>query len=222
MIVLDIETSGLTGRNGIWQIGAIELENSRNYFLQESRIDDEDEVTEGAMKVHGKTEKYLRNLKKQSQKQMIMNYLVWVLEVKEKIFLGQNTGWDVSMIQDKTIKYGLEKRFIDIHGQRTLDLHTIAQEKYKKIKGIYLLDKNGKSAMNLSRVLEFCGLPDERINVRGNEVVKEGKHHDALDDCKLEGECYWRLEEGKNLFPEYSQFPVPHYLTKPNGVFIRK
>jgi len=43
MIVVDIETSGIDyNRVGIWQIGAIEFENQ---FLEESRIDDEDEIT---------------------------------------------------------------------------------------------------------------------------------------------------------------------------------
>ena len=45
MIALDIETSGGNPvKYGIWQIGAIELENPKNIFLEEARIDEEDEV----------------------------------------------------------------------------------------------------------------------------------------------------------------------------------
>lgn len=45
MIVVDIETSGLDfNKCGIWQIGALELENPANTFLEEARIDDEDEI----------------------------------------------------------------------------------------------------------------------------------------------------------------------------------
>ena len=38
MIVLDIETSGLTSDCGIWQIGAIDLTNPKNYFLEECKL----------------------------------------------------------------------------------------------------------------------------------------------------------------------------------------
>lgn len=72
MIVLDIETSGIyPERHGIWQIGALELENPSNVFLEEGRIDDEDVVEEEAVKVHGKNEAYLRNSEKQSQRELI-------------------------------------------------------------------------------------------------------------------------------------------------------
>ena len=203
MIVLDIETSGLTGREGIWQIGAINLKDTRKYFLQEGKIDDEDNIQPQALRVTGKTEKELRDPKKQSQKQLILNYLDWVKEQKERIFFGENPGFDAMMIQDKAYKYSIDNAFRKIHGHRTMDIHTLAQRKYKEIHGIYLLE-DGKDSMNLSAVLKFCGLPDERINLRGDEVVKNGKAHNALEDCKLEGEACWRLEEGKNLFQEYA------------------
>ena len=76
MIVLDIEASGLdSGRCGIWQIGALDFENPDNYFLEEGRIDDEDIVEQDALKVIGKEESELRDKTKQSQKQLIINFL---------------------------------------------------------------------------------------------------------------------------------------------------
>ncbi|HOU78912.1 MAG TPA: hypothetical protein PK255_00805, partial [Candidatus Pacearchaeota archaeon] len=63
-------------------------------------------------------------------------------------------------------------------------------------------------------ILKFCGIPDERINVKGNEIIKEGKYHTALEDCKLAGECYYRLEYGKNLFKEFKKFSIPDYLNR--------
>jgi len=45
MMVFDIETSGTNFyKCGIWQIGALELENPENTFLQEGRIDDKDKI----------------------------------------------------------------------------------------------------------------------------------------------------------------------------------
>ena len=212
MIVMDIETSGLTGREGIWQIGAIVLGTER-YFIQDGRIDDEDHISEGALKVTGKTEAELRDPKKQSQRELIVNYLDWVKDQPERIFVGENPGFDAMMIQDKAIKYGIENVFQRVHGHRTMDLHTIAQERYKRINGKYLLI-DGKDAMNLSAVLKLCGLPDNRRNVKLSEIVQEGKPHNAIEDCQLEGECFWRIENGENLFPEYSNYPVPEALIK--------
>ena len=218
MIILDIESSGIdTGRCGIWQIGAIELENTENYFLQEGRIDDEDVIEESALKVIGKTERELRDKKKQPQEQLILNFLNWGKGIKEKIITGQNIGWDLNFLQNKCLKYEIMNDFREVAGQRGVDLHTAAQIRYHEINKKYFLKDKGSSNMNLSNVLDFCGIPDERIKMKdGNlsEVEREGKHHNALDDCKLEGECFSRLMFGENLFQEYKQFPVPGVLKK--------
>ncbi len=215
MIILDIESTGINTREGgIWQIGAFELEKPENYFLQEGRIDDEDKIMEEALKIIGKTEEELRDKNKQSQKQLILNFLGWRKRCEEKITLGQNIGWDVSFIQNKCLKYGIMEKFREVMGQRSIDLHTIAQERYKGINGKYLLKENGNSDMNLTNVLKLCGIPDQRKQNINGKISEEGTPHNALEDCKLEGECYYRLKYGKNLFPEYSQFEIPGVLIK--------
>lgn len=214
MIILDIETTGLTNDAGICEIGAIDFNNSNNYFLQDCRIDSEDVVTEGALKVNGRTPEQLYDINKQSQKQLIENYLSWVENQPEKLFFGQNVSWDITMIQAKSLKYGIELKFLDNHGQRGFDIHTLAQEKYNELNGHYFLNLNGRSAMNLGKVLEFCGLKDERINIDFRGVQRQGKDHSALEDCKLEGEALSRIKFGKNHFPEYVSFEIPDYLKK--------
>ncbi len=193
MIILDIETSGLdSGRCGIWQIGALEFENPENRFLQEARIDEEDIITEEALKIIGKTEEELRNKNKQSQKQLIENFLEWTKSCKERVLAGQNIGWDISFIQNKCIKYGIMSKFREVIGQRSIDLHTLANLTYKEKHGEFKLEK-GKSALSLSSILEMVGLKDERIKIDGAKIIKEGKPHNALEDCKLEAECFRRL-----------------------------
>ena len=56
--------------------------------------------------------------------------------------------------------------------------------------------------MGLTNILKLCGMEDNR------------QAHNALEDCKLTGECFSRLIYGKNLFSEYIQFKIPLYLTK--------
>lgn len=214
MIVLDIETSGLTNDCGIWQIGAIDLDNVENYFIEECRIDKNDTIQEGALKVTGKTKEELLDDSKQSQEQMIRNYFNWLEKQKGRIIMGANVSWDNSMIQAKAMKYGLEKEFHSIHGHRGYDLFTIAQEKYYEVYGKYLVKETGVNNMSLDATLNFCGINIHRINLSGGEIVKEGKPHDAFEDCRLEGEAFFRIKFGKNLFPEYIKFEIPDYLKK--------
>ena len=62
MIVLDIETTGalFPDKRGIWQIAAMEFENPKNFFFQEARIDDSDEIDQIALEITGKTENMQR------------------------------------------------------------------------------------------------------------------------------------------------------------------
>ncbi len=170
MIVLDIETSGMDFlKCGIWQIGAIDLENPENQFLEESRIDDEDIVTESAKKITGKTETELRDVKKQSQKQLLKRFFEWCEKAKVKNFICQNPQFDTTFLILKAKKYDLKYPF----HYRTFDLHSIASLKYKQIKGNFLIDKD-HSDMSLDNTLKFCGIEDIRIKMENGKVVKEG------------------------------------------------
>ena len=197
-IVLDIETSGIDAvKCGIWQIGAVDLNNTKEYFLQEGRIDDKDKIEEKALKIIGKTEEELRDKNKQSQKQLLNNFHQWVDKRSIKNFLCQNPQFDVPRLEIKSIKYGLK---IPFH-YRSFNLHDYAQSKYYDLYGKFLI-KEDHSDMGLTNILKFCGLEDNR------------EEHNALEDCKLTGECFYRLMEGENLFPEYSKFEIPEVFKK--------
>lgn len=209
-ISVDLEMSGLDPvKNGIWQIGAVDL-NTMEEFLEESRIDDEDSVEEDALKVIGKTEEELRDHNKQSQKEMLQKFFEWVSTRKLRTLLCHNPQSDIGFLWSKSNKYGLKRTF----QHRAFDTHTIAQMRFFDINDEFLVrsgrDTNGKeSDMNLPKVLELCGLKDERREVINGEVVKEGNPHNALEDSKLTAECFSRLIYGKSIFSEYSKFPVP-------------
>ena len=210
-IVMDLETSGLhPNNNGIWQIGAVDLSNPEKVFSDESSIDDEDLVEEEALKVIGKTEDELRNPNKQSQKEMIEKFLSWVEVRPFRCFLCQNPQFDIGFLWNKAKKYGLKKTF----NYRAFDLHSIAQTKYFEVHGKLLTRDDGSSDMNLTSILEFCGMPDKRIKVNNGEVAEEGNPHNALEDARLTGECFYRLMFGENLFEEYKKYEIPKYLKK--------
>ena len=196
-IILDLETSGLDKvKCGIWQIGAIDL-NDNEEFFQEGRIDDKDFVEKDALKVIGKTEEDLRDKNKKTQKQLLKDFFQWLETRKVKNFLCQNPQFDVTFLEIKANEYGLKIPF----RYKCFDSHTIAQMVYYKINGKFWFEE-GRSKMNLGKILEFVGMKDNR------------QAHNALEDCKLTAECFSRLIYGENLFPEYSQFKIPKELTK--------
>lgn len=209
-IVLDLEMSGLDMEKcGIWQIGAIDL-NTMEEYIDESRIDEEDVVEEGALKVIGKTEEELRDQSKQSQKEMIEKFMKWVESRQLRNFLCQNPQFDIGFLTIRIKKYGIPKTY----HFRAFDLHSIAQTKYFELNNKFRTNDHN-SEMNLTSVLELCGMPDNRINFdQEGEVVHEGNPHNALEDAKLTAECFSRIIEGKNLFPEYSKFEMPEELRK--------
>ena len=207
MIVVDIETSGLyPERHGIWQIGALDYYNPENTFVEDGRIDEEDEITEGALKVTGKTEEALRDLNKQSQRSLMQSFFNWTKTVKIKNAICQNPVFDIAFINYKARKLNVTNDFfhLDSHTPfhyRSFDLHSEAQLKYHQIHRGFLF-KESHSNMGLTNILEFCGIEDKR------------KEHNALEDAKLTAECFARIIDGKALFPEYSQFKIPIYLAK--------
>lgn len=215
MIVVDIETSGgYPDTAGVWQIGAIDFYNPEDYFLEEARIDDKDVVEEAAVRVHGKDEEELRDKNKQSQKQLIENFLKWVKKKKIKNMISQCPHIiDFPLLRLKARKYGIEFPF----HYRAFDLHSIAQMKHFQIKGEFLI-KEDHSDLGLTNILKFCGMEDKRKQFSGksfnSELVKDGTPHNALEDAKLTAECFSRLIYGKNLLPEYSKFKIPEYLLK--------
>jgi len=225
MIVLDTEFSGLNEQlNGMWQIGAIEFENPMNQFIQEGRIDGEDEVEAEAMKITGMTEIQLRDPKKQSQMELINNFFKWIKSVKVKNIIGQNPSSDYWFMRAKSAKYGLhnprDPRSFPLP-YRMFDLHSVAQTVHFRLHGKFLVNE-GKSNMGLGNVLKMVGMEDHRMKLQGSEVVKQGSPHNALEDAKLTAEAFSRLTTGRNLLPEFSKFTVPSNLIQLNNSAMGK
>jgi len=212
MIVVDTEFTSLDfNRGGLWQIGAIDISNPGNTFLEEARLEDGDFVEQSALDVVGKTEEELRDSKRQSQKEMLEHFFQWAGSVKIKNIIAQGP-WDFAYLLGKANKYGLK---FPLH-HRSFDLHSIAQARYIELKGEMLIDVD-HSDMGLNNVLKFCGLDDPRRRIgHSGEVIQEGSAHNALEDAKLEAECFSRLIYGRNLLPEFKKFPVPAYLENDN------
>ncbi|MEK6875286.1 MAG: 3'-5' exonuclease [Nanoarchaeota archaeon] len=214
MISLDIETSGIDmSCCGIWQIGALEIENPENVFLQEARIDALDIIEPEALVVTEKTEEELRSRGKQSQRGLIQSFLEWRGFCEVKTALCHNPQFDIGFITLKSLKYFKKDPFWPIY-HRAFDLHTLAQQRYFQENGRFLIDGD-HSDMGLSKILKFVGIEDKRRAIKDGKVEREGNPHNALEDAKLTAECFSRLIYGKTIFPEYTKFKVPEYLLNP-------
>jgi len=198
MIVFDTEFSYSDFvKGGIFEIGAVDFENPKRKFFGQCRIDDDNIISQEAMQITGMTEEKLRDKKKMSQKDLIKKFLAWCDKSKTKNFMGHCIHIDFGHIVSKARKYNIA---YDFHW-RAYDLHSMASQKYLEING-KLLIKNNRSDMSLSKILEFCGMKDNR------------KIHNALEDAKLTAECFSRIVYGKNLIKEYRIFPLPKYLKR--------
>jgi DNA polymerase III epsilon subunit-like protein len=199
-VVVDIETSGLDFiKCGIWQIGAIDLETGEE-FLDEARIDDEDEYRNDGDKplfeVIGKTEAELRDESKQSQKELLKKFFKWFEKREMKNLVCQNPQFDFAMLKLKAEKYKLK---IPFH-HRAFDTHSIAHAIYYKKNKKFLTDDKDYSKLGLKNILKMCGMQDNR------------KEHNALEDAKLTAECFSRLMFGENFLDEYSNYEIPENL----------
>jgi len=208
MIVVDLEFTSLSFEGGLWQIGAVDLMNPENTFLEEARIEDDDLIMQASLDVVEKTEEQLKNIQ-QSQKEMLEHFFKWTESIKVKNIICQGP-WDFGYLLSKSYKFGLSFPF----RHRFFDLHSIAQAKHVELKGELLIDKD-HSDMGLNNVLNFCGMEDPRKRIsHSGELTQKGKPHNALEDAKLEAECFSRIVFGKNLLPEFKKIPVPEYLKK--------
>ncbi len=236
MIVIDIETSGLDlSKHGIWQIGALDLNNPENIFLEESRIDDEDKIEQEAIKIHGKNEIYLRDRRRQSQENLIKNLFSWTEKIDMKNTICQNPQFDLGFIISKARRYGLGYPL----GHRAFDLHSIAAMRYYQIYGKYSIRNQKNDApprlksRGLLQALVFWMLGERTDALKGAVLVgprhnksdmgmtnilrlcgleDRRRYHNALEDARLAAECFSRLVYGKSIIHEYSNISIPEIL----------
>lgn len=192
MIVADIESSGLDPRkHSLLSIGAVELEHPERQFYGECRIWDGAGIMSDALAVNGFTEAECRDPKKQSLEELMNDFNHWVEQCEEKTLAGQNVSFDRDFLNDSFSRSGMSWHF----SYRTLDLHTMAYMDAIK-RGLPIPRKNDRSDLNLDAILKYVGLPEEP------------KPHIGLNGAKYEAECFSRILYGKNLLPEFTEYPI--------------
>lgn len=205
MLVVDVETTGpdlkLEGPDfpgfSILSIGAVYFGDPSFTFYEECRQQNGTKITESSLKVAQFTKKQIQDTDKPTVDIVVKNFLDWAEQFQDKTFAGMNSFFDWGPIDDVVRKF-LPDYFINV---RTVELHTVCYQKYLEL-GLEVPLDRGFSRLNLKRIMEFVGI--ENLDI---------PHH-ALEDAKIETECFYRLWYGINKIDTFSKYPVPEVLKK--------
>lgn len=197
MIVLDIEASGTNyQKHSIVSIGALDLTNPNNQFYDECRIWDGAHIDDEALVVAGFSKEEVTDPSKKAEVEIVKAFISWSSEIDDHTLAGQNVSFDRDFI-----KAACERGKIDYpFAHRTIDVHSLCYLHMIKAGIEPPFDKEKKrTALNLTVVAEYCGIPDQR---------GEGPHN-ALFDTYLHAEVISRLLYDKKLLPEFNEYNIP-------------
>ncbi len=184
MIVVDVESTGVDARLcSLLSVGAVEFERPENEFYMECRAFPGAHVEKEALEVNGFTEESIQDLKKKTDREVVLAFLDWMKTCKEWTLAGQNPSFDRDFLQETARRYHIDWPL----AHRTVDLHSVAYARFMR-EGKEIPRKNNHSALNLDTILRSCGLS-----------AREKSHH-ALEDARLEAKCFSILFGGE--FPK--------------------
>ncbi|MGB8816217.1 MAG: 3'-5' exonuclease [Minisyncoccia bacterium] len=193
MIIVDVEASGTdTNKNSILSIGAFDFDNPRNQFYEECRAWPLAHINDDALVVNGFTKEQAEDPRKQSDAELVKNFISWALTCKEHTFAGQNPSFDRDFIHSSALRAHLDWPF----AYRTIDQHSLCFMHMIK-RGIMPPVSNNRSNLNSDRIMEYVGIP------------VESHPHNALNGAKVAGEAISRLLYNKNLLQEFEKYPIP-------------
>lgn len=192
MIIVDVESSGIDPvKCSLVSVGAIDFDNPENRFYEECRIWDGAHIEDEALAVTGMTRAQITDPKKQTDREVVEDFLKWVETCQEHTLAGQNPSFDRDFLQQTAYRYHINWPL----AHRTVDLHSIAY--FHMIKhGVPIPLENKHSKVDLTSIIKYVGIDF----VRGV--------HNALEDALLEAESLSRLMSDKPLLPEYKKFPM--------------
>lgn len=194
MIVADIEASGLDcSKHSILSIGAVDFEKPERQFYGECHMWEGASIMTDAIKMNGFTKENCVDTRKQSLEELMNNFLKWIEESEDKTLAGQNPSFDRDFLNNSFARAHIGWHF----SFRTLDLNSMAYMDMTK-RGLPIQHKNNRADLSLDTILKYVGLPEEP------------KPHHGLMGAKLEAEAFSRILYGKNLLPEFAQYPIVH------------
>jgi DNA polymerase III epsilon subunit-like protein len=195
MLVLDIEGSGvIPHKHSIVSIGALDLSNPSHRFYGECRVWEGAHIMDEALAVNGFTREQITDPRKQSEAELITQFLEWSQHLSDRTITGQNPSFDRDFARAAADRadapWDLAHRTIDTH--TLCFMHMIQRGLPAPIDA-----QHRRSSLDLDAVLNYCGIPSEP------------EPHNALTGALCHAEVAYRLLYGKKLLPEFEQFNIP-------------
>lgn len=196
MIAVDVEGSGIgPDTHSILSVGALDLDNPSNQFYEECRAWEGAHINDEALAVNGFTKEQITDPAKQSEADVVHKFAAWAEGVADRTLAGQNVSYDRDILEAGA-RRATHTAWPFAH--RTIDVHSLAWMHQVKRGLTPPVDPAKKhSALNLTAVLAYCGIPEEP------------KPHNALTGAKCHAEVISRLLWDKKLLPEFEQFGIP-------------
>lgn len=194
MIVLDVESSGINPRtHSILSLGAIDLDEPTNQFYDECRMWDGAQIDAQATAINGIDETQATDLSKKTEAELIRAFVAWATDrPQDRTLAAQNVSFDHDFI-----RFACARAHVDFpFAKRTIDVHSVVWT-HMSIQGEIPPLENHHSALSSSRVLEYCGLPEEQ------------KPHNALTGALWHAEVLSRIAYTKKLLPDFVHYEIP-------------
>lgn len=195
MLIVDVEGSGTEyDIHSLVSIGAFDFRDPDNRFYIECRIWDGAHIMDEALRVNGFTEAEITDGNKPTEAEAVASFIEWSTALPDRTLAGQNVSFDRDMLKAATHRAGIRFPF----AYRTIDTHSLCyMHMITRGKTPPHDTKHRRSALNLDRILNYCGIP------------KEPSPHNALTGALCHGEVISRLLYSEKLLPEFQQYPVP-------------
>lgn len=195
MIILDIEATGTNAiKHSILSLGAIDFARPERRFYGECQLWDGAHIMDGALAINGFSESEARDIHKQTEAELITQFMEWTQECAERTLVGQSVYFDRAYVLAACERAGIQ---CDLPF-RTLDTHTMCYMHMVKRSITPQIDsQHRRTDISLDVVLAYCGIPGEP------------RPHNSLTGALCHGEVASRLLFGRRLFPEFSEFPLP-------------
>lgn len=195
MIVIDIEATGTNyEKHSILSLGALDFDNPDNRLYLECQAWEGAHIDPQALAICGFSEAEATDDTKQTEAQLIAQFMSWADNIEDQTFAGQNVSFDRDFVKAACERAGYNYPF----AHRTIDTHTLAYMHYilhgKKIPIV-----NRHSGLNLDTILPYIGVP------------QEPDPHNALTGALVHTELISRLLYNKPLLPEFKEYPMPDW-----------
>lgn len=166
LYAVDVETSGLDPqKSSILSIGAVNMNNSNDFFYEECRPWEGAEVHEGALKVNGFTEDQINNFQL-SEAEALERFFQWLKA--SPVMVAHNASFDSGFITAAAARAQLSNPF----SFRTIDIHSIVH----------------------THIVQNGEIPPERLSLNACltyfDFPKEPDPHNALTGARCNYDIY--------------------------------